>query len=390
MKIKYTIGLLICVFNFVSGQFNFDSIISKSTLLKELCSNSKKYRIQIIYTPVKNGVPADKSYIFSQNPEYIYCASLVKLPISILAVEKLNELHIPLNATMLTDSCIKCHRTYLIDTTSKSKKPSVEHYIKKMFLVSDNEAYSRVYEFVGVDEVHQKLKQYGYPDTRIINRYDGSCSGLDNGITNPVKFYSTNGDLIYTQPCKYAKLQFSHPLGQVSVGKAYYNSKNKLINQPKEFTFMNHMPLNEIHAMLQELIYNQLKRFKLSKEQRQFLLDYLTMLPSESKLPLYNPKKFYDSYKKYLIYGDTKKIKNYNVKMTNIVGQSYGFMVDCARIKDDKNKIEFMLTASIYTNADEVINDGKYEYNSVALPFFAELGKCFYNYELTHKLLIKE
>ena len=49
-----------------------------------------------------------------------------------------------------------------------------------------------------------------------------------------------------------------------------------------------------------------------------------------------------------------------------------------------------MLTASIYTNADEVINDGKYEYNIVALPFFAELGKCFYNYELTHKLLIKE
>lgn len=387
MKIKYTIGLLICVFNFVSGQFNFDSIISKSNLLKELCSNSKKFRIQIIYTPVKKGVPSDKSYIFSPDPEYVYCASLVKLPVSIFAIEKLNDLKIPINAAMRTDSCIKCHRVYSQDTTSISKKPSIEHYIKKMFLVSDNEAYGRVYEFVGVDEIHQKLKQYGYPDTRIINRYDGSCSGLDNGITNPIKFYNSSGDLVYSQPCKTSKLQLSHPMGQVKVGNAYYNSKNKLIKQPKEFTYMNHIPLNEIHEMLKELIYDQKKRFKINIEQRDFLIDYLTKLPSESQSPVYNPKKYYDSYKKYLIYGDSKKIKNYNIKVTNIVGQSYGFMVDCARIKDDSNKIEFLLTASIYANADEVINDGKYEYNSVALPFFAELGRLFYQFELNRAKL---
>lgn len=389
MKIKYTIGLLICVFNFVSGQFNFDSIILKSNLLKELCSNPKKFRIQIIYTPVKNGVPSEKSFFFTPNPEYVYCASLVKLPVSIFAVEKLNELKLPLNSVMTTDSCIKCHRTLTIDTTSKSKKPSIEHYIKKMFLVSDNEAYSRVYEFLGVDEIHQKLSQNGYTNTRVINRYDGSCTGIENGITNPVKFYNTSGDLVYAQPCKTTKLKLSHPMGQVMVGKAYYNSKNKLMKQPKEFTHMNHMPLNEIHAMLQELIYDQQKRFKINKEQREFLIDYLTKLPSESQSPVYNSKKFYDSFKKYLIYGDAKKINNYSIKVTNIVGQSYGFMVDCARIKDEKNKIEFLLTASIYANADEVINDGKYEYNSVALPFFAELGKLFYQYELSSNSRMK-
>ena len=59
-------------------------------------------------------------------------------------------------------------------------------------------------------------------------------------------------------------------------------------------------------------------------------------------------------------YWNEKKIKEYTIEITNIVGQSYGFMVDCARIKDIKNNIEFILTASIYTNTDEIINDGKY------------------------------
>jgi hypothetical protein len=41
-----------------------------------------------------------------------------------------------------------------------------------------------------------------------------------------------------------------------------------------------------------------------------------------------------------------------------------------------------MLSAVIYTNEDEILNDGKYEYNTVALPFLAELGRQIYAFEL--------
>ena len=80
-------------------------------------------------------------------------------------------------------------------------------------------------------------------------------------------------------------------------------------------------------------------------------------------------------------------IKNYNLaeKITNIVGLSYGFMIDCARIYDKKNNIEFMLSAVIYANEDGVLNDGKYDYYNVGMPFLAELGRQFYNYELRRK-----
>jgi hypothetical protein len=41
-----------------------------------------------------------------------------------------------------------------------------------------------------------------------------------------------------------------------------------------------------------------------------------------------------------------------------------------------------MLSAVIYTNENQIINDGKYEYNTVALPFLAELGRQIYAFEL--------
>lgn len=383
MKFKYTLLFFCCVFNLLNAQFIFDSIIVNNKFLNSICAQYQKYRVQILYTPVVNGIPSNKTYTFNTKPNYVYCASLVKLPVSIFAIEKLNELNIPIGTTMLTDSCAPCQKKVLIDTSSQTKLPSIEHYIKKMFLVSDNEAYSRVYEFLGVDYINYRLNKNGFNNTKIINRYDGNCSGIDNYKTNPIYFTNNNGQVIYKQPCKTSTLNLINNPTKILVGKAYYNSKNKLINQPKEFTYMNNMPLIEVHNMLIELIYNQKKQFNITEEQRFFLIKYLTQLPKQSQFPKYNQKKYFDSYKKYFIYGNEKLIKDYSIEITNIVGQSYGFMIDCARIKDVKNNIEFILTASIYANNDEILNDGKYEYKTIALPFFTELGNSFYNYLLS-------
>lgn len=48
-----------------------------------------------------------------------------------------------------------------------------------------------------------------------------------------------------------------------------------------------------------------------------------------------------------------------------------------------------MVTATIYVNKDEILNDDKYEYNEVALPFFRTLGLHLYQYELKRKRKFK-
>ena len=387
--------LLLSIFLLISflghSQFSFDSVLAKKNILKTVSDAKKRFRLQIIYTQItrdENNVPSFKTYNYHvDSSNYFYCASLVKLPVCILALEKLNELQINENTTMFTDSANACQRSVKKDTTSINGLPSIAQYIKRMALISDNVAYGRVYEFLGVDYIHSRLAELGYKNARIVHRFDGGCKGSEHLTTNPVSFYDSKGNLIYKQKQILAQHQYSSSIGTIKVGKAYLDSKNKKINEPKDFTNMNYVSLQNIHSMLQRLVFNDYypkqNKYKLTKQNQSFLLNYLSMYPRESSQPTYPAKAYHDSYKKYFMFGDSKKpIKDTAIKITNIVGQSYGFMVDCAYITNQTKNIEFMLSTVIYTNEDEIINDGKYEYNSIALPFLAELGRQIYQYEL--------
>ncbi|MGZ5190186.1 MAG: serine hydrolase, partial [Flavisolibacter sp.] len=368
--------------------FSFDSLLSRKPILKKVNANAEKHRLQIIYTQITRdaqGKAEFKDYTYHvDSSNYFYCASLVKLPSAILALEKTKRLHVYSNTIMFTDSANACQRSVRKDTTSINGYPSIAQYIKRMALVSDNFAYGRVYEFLGVDEIHNRLNELGYKNVRIVHRFDGGCKGTENTTTNPVTFLKSDLTPITSQPQQEASKLYTHPLGDVKVGKAHLNAQNKKIKAPKDFSNMNYISLENIHSMLKRLIFNNdlpsEQRYQMIEDDRQFLIEQLTALPRESSHPTYN-KSYHDSYKKYFMYGDSRKqIANTDIKITNIVGQSYGFMVDCAYIQNKKENVEFMLSAVIYANEDEIINDGKYEYNTIALPFLAELGRQIYNY----------
>ena len=44
-----------------------------------------------------------------------------------------------------------------------------------------------------------------------------------------------------------------------------------------------------------------------------------------------------------------------------------------------------MLTATVYTNEDGILNDDKYEFETVGLPFLYQLGQDIYQYDLHRK-----
>ena len=41
-----------------------------------------------------------------------------------------------------------------------------------------------------------------------------------------------------------------------------------------------------------------------------------------------------------------------------------------------------MLSATIYCNSDGILNDNKYDYDAIGLPFLEKLGQTVYEYEL--------
>ena len=44
-----------------------------------------------------------------------------------------------------------------------------------------------------------------------------------------------------------------------------------------------------------------------------------------------------------------------------------------------------MLSATVYVNSDGVINDSKYDEESIGFPFFEQIGRTFYEYDLQRK-----
>jgi hypothetical protein len=42
-----------------------------------------------------------------------------------------------------------------------------------------------------------------------------------------------------------------------------------------------------------------------------------------------------------------------------------------------------MLSATVYVNSDGVVNDSKYDEETVGLPFLKQIGTAFYQYELS-------
>jgi hypothetical protein len=170
-----------------------------------------------------------------------------------------------------------------------------------------------------------------------------------------------------------------------TVGTGYYKN-DVLINEAMSFATKNRMNLEYLTNMLKSVLFPQSvsakQRFNLSENDYLFLRKCLSQTPTESISPQYDSAAYWPAYVKFLLYGSEKGALNNNIRIFNKVGDAYGGLIDIAYIVDFEKKIEFMLSARIYCNQDGILNDDKYEYESIGFPFMKNLGKTIYEYEL--------
>lgn len=366
-----------------------ERLMQASGKFEQVLANAEKHRIQIIYTQIdrdQENNASFKTYGYRLNPgEYFYPASSIKLPAALLALEKINDLHVrdltPFSK-MEIDSAYSGQTSVRTDSTSRNGNPSIDHYIKKLFLVSDNDAFNRLYEFIGQKEVNDRLRKKGFEDIRISHRLSIPLTIAENQCTNPVRFFNDD-QLIYDQPlvCNDDTIQSN---SSIHLGKGYMQD-GKIIQEPMEFTNKNFISLESLHDILLSVIFpenlNPQKCFHLTKTDYSFLYRYMSMYPQESDFPSYG-NKYPDDYCKFLMFAGTEDHINRNIRIYNKIGQAYGFLVDMAYIVDFERKIEFVLGAVIYVNENEILNDGIYEYETIGFPFMRDLGQVFYRYEL--------
>jgi hypothetical protein len=371
-----------------------DSILGNNSALQPVIEKKDKFRTQIIYSRISKD-PKDEivltHYSFNVNEKsYFYPASLVKLPLSIFAIEKMNGLKsmgVSLESKLSIDSNYTCQKAITEDLLSNDLKPSIKNYITKALVVSDNESYNRLFEFVNPGYCEQRLSELGFNNARIISRFS-SCDSTENRHTNSFKFYNDSNELIYSQPPAFFSKKITPPFANMKIGKAHY-AKGKTINTPKDFSKSNCFPLQDMHDLLISLVYPETSKltFSLSADDRNFLLKCLSSSPQESEIiPIVTNPAYNEFMTNYLYYGAQKNVfRNPNLKVYNIVGQSYGFISDISYFQDTQNNVEFFLSAVIYTNSSEVVGNGGYQYETVGFPFLQELGKTIYKFELNDK-----
>ncbi|WP_205503221.1 serine hydrolase [Rufibacter psychrotolerans] len=386
---------------FASGQTKTDKFLAQllqqhPEKFKTFLEHPEKYKIQILYTQIdrdKNNKPSFKTYLYQVNAaNYFNPASTVKLPASLMALEKINTLQIPgltKETVMLTDSAYQGQTKVLKDPTSANGFPSIAHYIKKILVTSDNDAYNRLYEFIGQEPLNEGLKAKGYRSVRLPIRLSRFLPIELDQYTNPVRFLQSE-KVLYQQGLVKSNKDYKNPT-PILMGKGNMTNDDKLVMEPRDFAFSNTFALEDQHLMLRAVLFPESvpakNRFKLTPEDYRFLYQYMSQLPRETSYPAYDEKEYPDAFVKYLLFGGPTRKERIpeHIRIFNKIGQSFGFLTDNAYVVDFKNNVEFLLTATVHVNEDEIYNDGVYEYDTLGFPFLRDLGQVVYDHELKRK-----
>ena len=358
--------------------------------VKKVLDFADEHEIQIRYTQIKRGennLPEFSSYsLFEDSEAYFYPASTAKLPIAALALQRIRELQAErINIDSNTPFHIRDrynHPIALKDSTALNENLSVAHLIKKIFLVSDNDSYNFLFDFLGSDYINSELRKKGLSETSIHHKF---LFGADNQKTWEYHFLD-HLDTLYYQPSIRAKQIISNGNLKAMIKGIGYIDGDKLVNRPFDFRSKNRISINDLEGILKRIlfpdVFDSSERFDLLEEDYKFLKFWMSRNTLESSDPDYsNNPDLYDSYVKFFVYGDQKGAMTDNVRIFNKVGDAYGTLTETAYIQDRASAIEFLLTATVHVNENQIFNDNIYEYDSIGFPFMAGLGRAILNYE---------
>ena len=346
--------------------------------LRSIVKNKDNYEIQILYTEVsKNsaGQAEFSDFQFQLNDEkYFYPASTIKLPITVLALSKINELRAE-GSNISPKSKIKLS---LINDKNeiilKDSITSFQNLIADVFLVSDNSASNVLIDFIGFNYFNSSMSNLGFENTYLNHKFNP-----DPFVDSSWRISTLDNEIISSNENQMTVLASSNISNLKKGEKRFINGE--IINESLDFSSKNRSSLTDMHNIMKNLIYPEISIFKfnLNVEDYDFLRYWMSRFTYEDLGAKYiGDSKFFNSYNKFFIHGTDTILNNTDVRVYNKIGQAYGTSTDSAYIKNYKEDLEFFLTATIYTNKNKIINDNIYEYGDTAIPFLSKLSKALY------------
>ena len=344
--------------------------------LKPIYKNKENHNLQILYTKVVRDslrMPSFIQYDYqADNNVYFYPASTMKLPIVALTLQKINELrNTGINITVESKILLLSADQITTETTFKD-------LISKVFLVSDNSASNILINFLGYNYFNQQMREKGL-NTIVLNHKFNP----DPYVKTDWKIYTLDRDLISKDETQ--EIIEHNNLDNLLQGKFQILNGEKVAT-PFNFKTKNKASLRDLDGVMKRIIYPDLfqeqDRINLSDQDYNFLRYWMSRFTFEDiGIEYQKDSKYFDSYNKFFIYGDSTNTIDRKIRIYNKVGVAYGALTDISYIRDYQKNIEFFLSATIYVNQNQIVNDNIYEYDDVGIPFLAELARQVYKLE---------
>ena len=374
--------LLLAVFSsLLSCNSNPIELVLKSDpYLKEIIKDKEDYEIQVMLTKINhNNTKIDfQNYQYQHDEnQYFYPASTIKLPIVVLTLKKINELRSKGSDITLKSKIILNNVDNYSNFKLKDSITSFQNLIADIFLVSDNSASNILIDFIGYNYFNDEMQNAGFDRTYLNHKFNPDpyvnstwqISDLDNNMISSI---NDNQKIIKAD---------DKTNGLDKGERRYFNGE--ILDESLNFSEKNRFSITDMHNLIKYIFYPEIfdmaNTFNLNVEDYDFIRYWMSRFTYEDIGEKFiGDEKFFETYNKFFIHGDEQSVSNEQIRVYNKIGQAYGTSIDNGLIKNYQNNVEFILTSTIYTNKNKVINDNLYEYDDIAEPFLAKLSRAIY------------
>lgn len=351
-----------------------------SAALKAVVATPDKYRFQVLYGVVTPGAaPSLERHGYRADVEYYFPASSMKVPITLATFDRLGTLRKGGRVALTRDTPI---RIYPVTGNAEPYVTSVARETWRALIVSDNFSANRLLGIVGHREVHETLWGLGLKSVRV---HTGFATGaaIDPAETSPrVEFGAPpggKGDELAARRSD-LKLPATDAL-RLDIGTANIVDGRR-IEGPLSFADRNAVRLRELQDTLVRIMRPELLPAgsvvdSASADDLAYIRHTLGTLPSESGLAGYDRNIVADYTLSPFLRGIERVRARGKFQIFSKVGQAFGFVIANAYVVDKETGRAFFLTAAVYANPDETMNDDNYAYDGISFPALADVGEAF-------------
>jgi hypothetical protein len=350
-------------------------------------------RVAVVVDGGPDGRPRWLVDTFRPDAEYFYPASAVKLAAAAAALAEMRAARAAGASSFGRDTPLVFEAlpgisgAYARDPTAADGRVTLAWEVRKALVVSDNEAYNRLFEFAGHRAVNERLWRAGLPTARITHRFNVVRTPDQNRRSPAVRAVlegrGRRGGAPFERPALLSDLVVP-PLDQggLDVGNAYIEPGGSArIEGPMSFREKCAMSLADLQRLLAAIVSPTLEvgidrdALGLDEAERSFLRATLGEAPGALSPSRWGGPEFAEARFRPTLAGVQKVRPRPDLEVRGKAGRAYGFHVENAWYRDRRTGRAFFLAAAVYANEDGVLNDGRYEYGRVSEPFFTALGE---------------